>query len=662
MFSTLNMKRLNKFIYILLLIPIIGFSQADTTAIKGYASTAEANKGNTVNLTPETATRVRYATKNGAGTMDGTSEANAWSIDMAFDNTYVDPGDYINIKYGEMGPYGTPSGGSTSAHYNLSNLGASASNPIAWVGYHTTPGDLDRPPNSFAAVSWSDYLAGTPEIDGTRPLDPSVMPTFSGDITVTDNKYINNGYLFYTDGGEEGYIFKNIQIQYFRRGFYTLNINHSVLNNVVQANHGWFTDVEGQGGVNTDLQGSSFFLSTGSDNNIITNCASYNVAFIAFTLNTGNNNVVSYCEAVSNINNGNPEDYYFHTIGRYNVFHNIKVDRLSDSNHSGHGICFNQGAGYNVMRDSQIKGTSIHFDGSAYSYAHDITLTAYPSYVGDGGPAYTGGGIVFQDDPYETFIENVTSLNNVGAVSAVATSDTYLNPLIPSESAVFKVTIKNSDFNGQTTESKTNTFLSLGASYSSRKELPANDMEFLNCRFTEYDVFTNIYCVNNGINVKNSCFDTVLDFTVPNDIYSLDSGSILTNNNFNGSEIPTGFSISGTTTLVDCPYDSGSTPIDVTGISWDSDVQSVTVGGYLDLSHTFAPTNATNQGFSLLSSNTSVVSNTGAVIGPGTATLTITTDDGGFTDIMSITVNDAPTEPTPSGGRISAGKFILINY
>ncbi|WP_421809415.1 hypothetical protein [Flagellimonas sp.] len=84
--------------------------------------------------------------------------------------------------------------------------------------------------------------------------------------------------------------------------------------------------------------------------------------------------------------------------------------------------------------------------------------------------------------------------------------------------------------------------------------------------------------------------------------------------------------------------DVASGPISVTGITWDNDTQTVNVGGFLDLSYTFAPGNATDKGFSLSSSNVSVVSDTGAVVGEGSATLTITADDGGHTDVMAITV------------------------
>lgn len=112
---------------------------------------------------------------------------------------------------------------------------------------------------------------------------------------------------------------------------------------------------------------------------------------------------------------------------------------------------------------------------------------------------------------------------------------------------------------------------------------------------------------------------------------------------------------------------SGETPdpIAVTSLQWLDDDQTVNIGGFLDLSLVWTPSNASDKGFSLVSSNTSVVSNTGAVIGAGTATLTITADDdtnGTISDVMNVTVNDeVEPEPTPTTGRVEKGKFVLIN-
>lgn len=88
-------------------------------------------------------------------------------------------------------------------------------------------------------------------------------------------------------------------------------------------------------------------------------------------------------------------------------------------------------------------------------------------------------------------------------------------------------------------------------------------------------------------------------------------------------------------------------PIAVTGVSLNKISDSLEIGRTVQLTETIAPANATNKGVTWSSSNTSVatVSNTGLVSAKaeGSATITVTTADGGFTATCVITV----TAPVP---------------
>lgn len=110
------------------------------------------------------------------------------------------------------------------------------------------------------------------------------------------------------------------------------------------------------------------------------------------------------------------------------------------------------------------------------------------------------------------------------------------------------------------------------------------------------------------------------------------------------SSTPTGYAAPNSDTING--YNSGGQTVSVTGVSLNKNSTSITVGGAETLEATIAPSNATNQGVSWSSSNTSIatVSN-GTVRGvaEGTATITVTTSDGGYTDTCSVTV-------TASGG------------
>lgn len=87
--------------------------------------------------------------------------------------------------------------------------------------------------------------------------------------------------------------------------------------------------------------------------------------------------------------------------------------------------------------------------------------------------------------------------------------------------------------------------------------------------------------------------------------------------------------------------------VPVTGVAVSPSSSSINVGLTSQLTATITPSNATNQNVTWSSNNTSVatVSSTGLVsaIAAGTATITVTTQDGNKTASAAITVNTAPS-------------------
>lgn len=96
---------------------------------------------------------------------------------------------------------------------------------------------------------------------------------------------------------------------------------------------------------------------------------------------------------------------------------------------------------------------------------------------------------------------------------------------------------------------------------------------------------------------------------------------------------------SGTTTPTE-------TVVNVTGVSLDKTSLTLTEGDSSKLTATINPSNANNKNVTWASSNTGVVTvdNNGNVtaVKPGTATITVTTTDGGFTATCQVTVNEKP--------------------
>lgn len=82
--------------------------------------------------------------------------------------------------------------------------------------------------------------------------------------------------------------------------------------------------------------------------------------------------------------------------------------------------------------------------------------------------------------------------------------------------------------------------------------------------------------------------------------------------------------------------------IDVSGVILNKNVTTIFIGASEDLEETIVPVNATNQGVAWTSSNNAVatVNANGKVtgVGAGTAIITVTTADGGETDVCAVTV------------------------
>jgi len=110
--------------------------------------------------------------------------------------------------------------------------------------------------------------------------------------------------------------------------------------------------------------------------------------------------------------------------------------------------------------------------------------------------------------------------------------------------------------------------------------------------------------------------------------------------------------------------------VTVTGVTLDKPKLSLTArGATVALKATVEPSNATNKNVTWSSSNTRVAKVEGGVVTPlaaGTATITVTTVDGGFTAISKVTVsNPSPvtTTPTPiTSPEPSTNEFeVLVN-
>lgn len=113
------------------------------------------------------------------------------------------------------------------------------------------------------------------------------------------------------------------------------------------------------------------------------------------------------------------------------------------------------------------------------------------------------------------------------------------------------------------------------------------------------------------------------------------------NGNTNG-----GTTNSGNSENTEEPTPPTETVINVTGVTLDKTALTLTEGGSSKLTATVNPSNANNKNVTWVSSNTAVatVDSNGNVtaVKAGTATITVTTVDGGYTATCQVTVNEKP--------------------
>ena len=110
---------------------------------------------------------------------------------------------------------------------------------------------------------------------------------------------------------------------------------------------------------------------------------------------------------------------------------------------------------------------------------------------------------------------------------------------------------------------------------------------------------------------------------------------------------PTGYATPSSDTING--YNSGGSTVSVTGVTLSPNSTSVEAGSDVTLTATVAPSNATNQNVSWTSSNSSVATVSGGIVtgvAEGSATITVRTNDGGYTATCSVTVTPGST-PTP---------------
>lgn len=113
----------------------------------------------------------------------------------------------------------------------------------------------------------------------------------------------------------------------------------------------------------------------------------------------------------------------------------------------------------------------------------------------------------------------------------------------------------------------------------------------------------------------------------------------------------------------DFTVEYSASTVHVTGVSLDKSTDSIEIGETTTLAETVAPADATDKSVTWSSSNTSVATVSNGVVtgvGSGSATITVTTTDGGYTDTCVVTVTAPVLTPYYPATEMMPGKSYLI--
>ena len=278
-----------------------------------------------------------YVTTNGKSTNNGLSESSAWDIQKAF--YAAKPGDIVYVKAGNYG------------NITLTPHAGQSGNPIKFIGYTNTPGDVES--NNGSTFNYGDNV------------DANKLPLLKG--ALTRNKValsLQNSYVEV----------HNFQLQGYELGAVVRGDNVKLKNIITY-----------QCGPQTVNSGSGKGIIWYGDNGIVENCFDYNSTSQGITLGGSNNSIVRNCKVYSN-NKINPNGYYILLTGGTSntIVENCIVYRDKDADvHRGHGFVLKDMATKNTIRNSYAYNTGVEANFSGVSYNTFDNVKIYGSYSSD---------------------------------------------------------------------------------------------------------------------------------------------------------------------------------------------------------------------------------------------------------------------------------------
>ncbi|MBC8767876.1 right-handed parallel beta-helix repeat-containing protein [Arenibacter sp. BSSL-BM3] len=399
---------------------------------------------------PITGENVYYVTATGKSSNKGATEAAAWNIQHAFATAKA--GDVVYIKAGNYG----------SLNLTASNSGT-ADNPIKFIGYTATAGDL-------VSKNGSTFKYGD-------NLDSNKMPLLTGELSKTAIT-VQSSYVE----------IENIQITKYGTAIVSSGEN-VVLRNIIATQFGTQTDYNAYDGRGLMITG---------DNSLIENVFVLNATAEAIKLYGSNNSRVNYCEVRAD-NPSNPTDYYFLLTGgtHHSIIENSHAERTLGLRHGGHGFDMKDQAEYNIIRNCVAKYTSFEFNFAGVRYN---TLEGCSLFGASTEPKDWHANLVIFNGANNNLIKDMLIQDTWSAISWADDDDGYVGPggdrdevSCGYDNTFDGITIKN-----------TNRILNVGGGTNYAAAAKRNT--FRNCDFSNFDSVAVTYYPTEDIKFENCKF------------------------------------------------------------------------------------------------------------------------------------------------------------
>ena len=282
---------------------------------------------------------------------------------------------------------------------------------------------------------------------------------------------------------------------------------------------------------------------------------------------------------------------------------------ISNNNNEGEG----EGQGEGQGEGEVVLVTSI---------AVPNAFTLYLGSVGHLTPTISPTNATNKNVVYGSDNENVLTVNENGDLTPLSTGTAHVTVAATDNSgvsAVCTITVKENTSGtvrvSSVTLNKTSTEIEVGKNETLVPTVLPED------------------AANKGVTWKSSS-SSIATVTSAGQVFGLKAGTVTI----------TCTSKDNTTVYATCQVTVKTPIVAVTGVKLDTSSTNMYVGSSRNLTATVSPTNATNKNVTWATSNSSIVSVTqsGTVTANaiGTATITVTTEDGGYTATCTITVKE----------------------